>query len=109
MADALGKPGAGILKGNLYEVGNYDQCLATTAYEEHTWVAGTGPKTSRVERFKGEFCRVTINLPKSFVDGLGVVGIDSFFFSLSMVILMITNHQSQMLNLIPELMIIPES
>ncbi|XP_064599253.1 O-acyltransferase like protein-like [Liolophura sinensis] len=72
MADAFGKPGAGILKGNLYEIGNYDQCLATTAFEEHSWVAGTGPMTSKVERFKGEFCRVTFNLPKSFVDGLGV-------------------------------------
>ncbi|XP_064611188.1 O-acyltransferase like protein-like [Liolophura sinensis] len=72
MLDATGKPGAGILKGNLYMVGNYDQCLSVSVRDTQTIIRRRDKVGVDYERFKGHYCRLTVDLPKSFVTSLGV-------------------------------------
>lgn len=50
MADAWGKLPSGILSGNLYELGNFDQCLSIDQFVPD---AGT---------VKGQYCLATVAL-----------------------------------------------
>ncbi|CAH1788359.1 unnamed protein product [Owenia fusiformis] len=63
MFDASGKPGGGILQGNINWFGNYDQCLA---------IQSVGPKSAL---FNGKFCTALVSIqdaPVSIYWGLCV-------------------------------------
>ncbi|XP_033764070.1 uncharacterized protein LOC117345175 [Pecten maximus] len=62
MLDAAGKPTAGLLKGSLHMMGNYDECLAIKA--------DFPTETNTTRSFGGRYCRVAFDLPKSLLISL---------------------------------------
>ncbi|XP_054717952.1 nose resistant to fluoxetine protein 6-like [Uloborus diversus] len=55
MLDSMGKPTAGILKGNSHSMGNYDQCVALS-------VTSRGKETSDPSEamFRGMYCKIKV-------------------------------------------------
>ena len=82
MLDAVGKPTAGIKKGVLYFIGNYDQCMSTRVRINIPSHAHHGPVNASLVSvnvsdeedgeendvtFNGRYCRATFNLPRSLI------------------------------------------
>ncbi|XP_060080532.1 uncharacterized protein LOC132559918 [Ylistrum balloti] len=59
MLDAAGKPTAGLLRGSLHMLGNYDECLAVQAK------ITSADNTTR--SFSGRYFRIAFDLPKSLL------------------------------------------
>ena len=85
MLDAVGKPTAGIKKGVLYFIGNYDQCMSTRvrintpSHAHHDLVnASLVSVNMSAEQdgeendvtFNGRYCRATFNLPRSLINSV---------------------------------------
>ena len=69
--DAVGKPTAGIKKGVLYFIGNYDQCMSTTARIHISVNASVeDPQNNHDISFNGRYCRSTFSLPQSLVNSV---------------------------------------
>ncbi|CAH1800194.1 unnamed protein product [Owenia fusiformis] len=60
MFDASGKPESGILKGNIFWIGQYEQCLSVKAERNMTINNATSSEMEHL--FNGEYCKVTVGL-----------------------------------------------
>ncbi len=57
MLDAVGKPGVGLLNGNINWVGGYKECKQTI-----------GPVNAEGKPlFTGKYCRSSLSIPKSLI------------------------------------------
>ncbi|KAL5014134.1 hypothetical protein ScPMuIL_008404 [Solemya velum] len=71
MVDASGKPGGGVMKGNLHFLGNYDQCAEIMAIIDRGSVIGRRYQAQE-RRFGTNYCRATFSIPKSFIESMNV-------------------------------------
>ena len=69
MLDAVGKPSAGIKRGVLYFVGNYDQCKSTVSKIPANTSLGEFQSADDVT-FKGRYCRSTFHLPQGLINSV---------------------------------------
>lgn len=61
--DSMGKPAAGILKGNSYALGHYDQCV-------NLFVHSKGYETHNVSEamFQGMYCKIRMQFKEPIVE-----------------------------------------
>ena len=66
MEDAGGKPGPGILEGNLNYVGNFEECQRVTAtFEEINFTISSGSENKPgMHDFDARYCRIYWKLPQ---------------------------------------------